>query len=47
MKPEILCNEVAERNHELLKEIVRQYGQILNLLTTTMVYIPKESKGEE
>ena len=44
MMAEIIVNKTAEENRELIKEIVRQYGKIIELLTTTMVYIPDESE---
>ena len=40
--PQLIVSKAAEENRELLKEIVRQYGKIIDLLTTSMVYLPHE-----
>ena len=45
-QPQIIASKVSEENRELLKEIVRQYGKIIDLLTTAMVYIPADKTDE-
>ena len=40
--PKIIATEVSKECRELLKEIIRQNGKIVDMLTLSMVYIPKD-----